>query len=114
MLGDFSKLVRIRRNAAAAFAAINLDQGGQNTGMGGDGAGDIRIIGDDLHVIALRVQRGDGVQLLRCYANGVDLIPIAAAGEIARLRHRADGDRPMIRCGKRGHRQAFRRFHMRA
>jgi hypothetical protein len=82
--------------------------------MCGDGAGHFRIIGDDLHVIALRIDRRDGVQLLRRDAHRVNLVPIATTGEIPRLGNRADGDRPMIWRGQRRNRQAFRCFHMRA
>ena len=88
---------RHRGDAAAGLADIDLDQRLERAGMRGDGAGDLDVVGDDLHRGAGGVQRGDGIQLRRGDADGVDLVAPAGLGEVARLGQGADGDRAEIR-----------------
>jgi hypothetical protein len=82
----------VGRDAAAAFADVDLDQGAEAAWVSGDGSRGFHVVGDDLDVGARRVEGGHGCELLRGDADGVDLVVPAGLGEETGLGEGADGD----------------------
>ena len=95
--GDGFEVWVLGRYAAAGFAAIDLDQGANlaragGSGMSGDSAGGVEVVGNHFDVDAGSVELGDLVKFLRRDADGIEDVGDAVGAEVFRFRKGGDGD----------------------